>query len=153
MGRKLVAGRLCKIAFAAPRSGLSSPRKMSVFIKICGLANAADVAAVVALKPDALGFVLWPKSPRAVRPEQVAEWTRDLPPGLLKVGVVVDETAAEIRRAAEIARLAFEGMNPEEAAQALRTVAKGNPKMCATLVTCDPATGRASAIQRIMLGE
>jgi len=31
--------------------------------------------------------------------------------------------------------------------------AKGNPKMCATLVTCDPATGRASAIQRIMLGE
>ncbi len=31
--------------------------------------------------------------------------------------------------------------------------AKGNPKMCATLVTCDPFTGRASAIQRIMLGE
>ncbi len=31
--------------------------------------------------------------------------------------------------------------------------AKGNPKMCATLVTCDPKTGRASAIQRIMLGE
>jgi hypothetical protein len=31
--------------------------------------------------------------------------------------------------------------------------AKGNPKMCATLVTCDAATGRASAIQRIMLGE
>ena len=31
--------------------------------------------------------------------------------------------------------------------------AKGNPKMCATLVTCDPKTGRAAAIQRIMLGE
>jgi hypothetical protein len=31
--------------------------------------------------------------------------------------------------------------------------AKGNPKMCAVVVTCDPATGRASAIQRIMLGE
>jgi hypothetical protein len=31
--------------------------------------------------------------------------------------------------------------------------AKGNPKMCAALVTCDPTTGRASAIQRIMLGE
>jgi len=25
--------------------------------------------------------------------------------------------------------------------------------MCAALITCDPATGRASAIQRIMLGE
>ncbi len=31
--------------------------------------------------------------------------------------------------------------------------AKGNPKMCAALVTCDPLSGRASAIQRIMLGE
>ncbi len=31
--------------------------------------------------------------------------------------------------------------------------AKGNPKMCAALVACDPATGRATAIQRIALGE
>jgi hypothetical protein len=31
--------------------------------------------------------------------------------------------------------------------------AKGNPKMCAALIACDPVTGRASAIQRIMLGE
>jgi metallophosphoesterase (TIGR00282 family) len=31
--------------------------------------------------------------------------------------------------------------------------AKGNPKMCAALITCDPETGRASAIHRIMLGE
>jgi metallophosphoesterase (TIGR00282 family) len=31
--------------------------------------------------------------------------------------------------------------------------ARGNPKMCAALVACDAETGRASAIQRIMLGE
>jgi hypothetical protein len=31
--------------------------------------------------------------------------------------------------------------------------AKGNPKMCATLISCDGATGRAHSIQRIMLGE
>jgi metallophosphoesterase (TIGR00282 family) len=31
--------------------------------------------------------------------------------------------------------------------------AKGNPKLCATLVTCDPGTGRATGIERIMLGE
>ncbi len=31
--------------------------------------------------------------------------------------------------------------------------AKGNPKMCGAVITCDEATGRASAIQRIMLGE
>jgi metallophosphoesterase (TIGR00282 family) len=31
--------------------------------------------------------------------------------------------------------------------------AKGNPKMCAALIACDPQTGRATAIQRVMLGE
>jgi len=31
--------------------------------------------------------------------------------------------------------------------------AKGNPKMCAALITCDGATGRATEIQRLMLGE
>ncbi len=31
--------------------------------------------------------------------------------------------------------------------------AKGNPKMCATLISCDGATGRAYHIQRLMLGE
>ncbi|MGH9598938.1 MAG: TIGR00282 family metallophosphoesterase, partial [Terracidiphilus sp.] len=31
--------------------------------------------------------------------------------------------------------------------------AKGNPKMCAALVSCDAHTGRATAIRRLMLGE
>jgi metallophosphoesterase (TIGR00282 family) len=31
--------------------------------------------------------------------------------------------------------------------------AKGNPKMCAALISCDGATGRAHRIQRIMLSE
>jgi metallophosphoesterase (TIGR00282 family) len=31
--------------------------------------------------------------------------------------------------------------------------AKGNPKMCAALIECDAATGRALHIERIMLGE
>jgi metallophosphoesterase (TIGR00282 family) len=31
--------------------------------------------------------------------------------------------------------------------------AKGNPKLCATLIECDGANGRAFRIQRIMLGE
>ncbi len=31
--------------------------------------------------------------------------------------------------------------------------AKGNPKMCATLIGCDPETGRALRIERLMLGE
>lgn len=31
--------------------------------------------------------------------------------------------------------------------------AKGNPKLCAALIKCDPVTGHATSIERIMLGE
>ena len=31
--------------------------------------------------------------------------------------------------------------------------ATGNPKMCAALISCDPSTGKAYKIQRLMLGE
>ncbi len=31
--------------------------------------------------------------------------------------------------------------------------ATGNPKMCAAVITCDPKTGKAQRIQRLMLGE
>jgi len=78
---------------------------VKLFVKICGLANAADVTAVTDLRPDALGFVFWPRSPRAVTPEQVAVWTRALPPGLFKVGVFVDPALEDIRRAVDLARL------------------------------------------------
>ncbi len=72
---------------------------MPIFVKICGLANERDVRDTHALAPDALGFVFWPRSPRAVTAEQVAAWTRDLPSGSLKVGVFVDQPPEEVRRA------------------------------------------------------
>lgn len=31
--------------------------------------------------------------------------------------------------------------------------AKGNPKLCGAVIECDPATGRANRIRRVMLGE
>ena len=78
---------------------------MGLFVKICGLARAADVAAVARLAPDALGFVFWPGSRRAVRAEEVRDWVRGLPAHLLKVGVFVDAPADEVRRTVETAGL------------------------------------------------
>lgn len=78
---------------------------MSTFVKICGLANASDVQAVADLEPDAMGFVLYPKSARGVTAEQVGEWTEDLPAGILKVGVTVDASPEENIRWAEEAGL------------------------------------------------
>jgi len=78
---------------------------MSVFVKICGLANEADVQAVMAMDPDAMGFVFYSKSPRAVTAEQVAAWTENIPEGILKVGVTVDLSAKENLRIADEAGL------------------------------------------------
>lgn len=69
---------------------------MGLFVKICGLTSAEDVHAVAALVPDALGFVFWPQSVRCVKPEEVAVWTHNLSPAILRVGVFVDTPYKEI---------------------------------------------------------
>ena len=78
---------------------------MSPFIKICGLAREEDVRATVALRPDAIGFIFWPKSKRAVTPEQVRAWTTEVPSEIEKVGVFVDLDVAAIKATAQTAGL------------------------------------------------
>jgi phosphoribosylanthranilate isomerase len=68
-------------------------------IKICGLTREVDVDAAVAAGVDALGFVLYAKSPRAVSPERAAELARRLPPFVTPVLLFVNETVAIIRAA------------------------------------------------------
>lgn len=78
---------------------------MDVFIKICGIANEHDLVEVAALKPDALGFVLWPKSPRAVKPYDLIRWLPRVSTRALKVGVFVNPEPKEALRVAREAGL------------------------------------------------
>ncbi|NQW03649.1 MAG: N-(5'-phosphoribosyl)anthranilate isomerase, partial [Acidobacteria bacterium] len=48
-------------------------------VKICGLTRAGDVEAALAAGAWALGFVLWPSSPRAVTASQVRALTSGVP--------------------------------------------------------------------------
>ncbi|GGM47110.1 N-(5'-phosphoribosyl)anthranilate isomerase [Longimycelium tulufanense] len=57
-----------------------------MFVKICGVRTATDVAAVVESGADAVGFVLT-ESPRQVTAEQARELAAELPPDVLSVGV------------------------------------------------------------------
>lgn len=68
-------------------------------IKICGLTREADVDAAVAAGTDAIGFVLYPKSPRAVTLERAAELARRLPPFVTPVLLFVNASATEIEAA------------------------------------------------------
>ena len=45
---------------------------------------------MAALKPDAMGFILWPKSKRYIAADALATWIPELPEGILMVGVFVD---------------------------------------------------------------
>ncbi len=78
---------------------------MGIFVKICGCASGRDVEAIAALKPDALGFILWPGSKRYVNPQQIAEWTASVPTDIARVGVFVDAAPDQIRQAVEVAGL------------------------------------------------
>jgi phosphoribosylanthranilate isomerase len=72
---------------------------MRTRIKICGFTREQDVDAAVAAGADALGFVLYPKSPRCVSPERAAELARLLPPFVTPVLLFVNESAEAIAKA------------------------------------------------------
>lgn len=61
--------------------------------KICGINDAAAMAAAAAAGTDMVGFVFFPPSPRAVTPTQAAAIAQ---PGPAKVGLFVDATDDEI---------------------------------------------------------
>ena len=65
-------------------------------IKICGLTRPQDVRAAVDLGADAVGFVFYPPSPRAVSIEQAAELVAMLPPFVTAVGLFVNATEDEV---------------------------------------------------------
>ena len=65
-------------------------------IKICGLTREQDVDAAVAAGVDAVGFVMYPKSPRYVSPARAAELARRLPPFVTPVMLFVNEEPSKI---------------------------------------------------------
>lgn len=75
---------------------LPSPVK----VKICGMTSVRDALYAVECGADAVGFVFYKKSPRAVTAKQVRAITAELPPFVQRVGVFVNESAEKIERTA-----------------------------------------------------
>lgn len=70
-------------------------------IKICGITRREDADAAVMFGANALGFVLWPASPRHATLEAAGEIVRHLPPFVTTVAVMVNPSADDIARAAD----------------------------------------------------
>jgi phosphoribosylanthranilate isomerase len=67
-----------------------------LFVKICGITRPQDAELAAGLGASALGFVFWPNSPRRVRAEAVKAMTVNVPASVLKVGVFVDQSIADV---------------------------------------------------------
>jgi phosphoribosylanthranilate isomerase len=65
-------------------------------IKVCGITRREDAVLAVELGADALGFVFWPRSPRAVTAQAVRAITDGLPPFVSRVGVFVNESPSGV---------------------------------------------------------
>ena len=70
-------------------------------VKFCGMTREEDLAAAVELDVAAVGFVLWPGSPRYVDATRVARLIAPLPPRIIPVGVYVRPTSDDLRRGLE----------------------------------------------------
>lgn len=91
-------------------------------VKICGLTRYEDAALAVDLGADALGFIFWPKSPRAVSPAVVREIGRALPAFVTRVGVFVDATQDEVASTVDAAELDAVQLHGNEAVEAYEQV-------------------------------
>lgn len=65
-------------------------------VKICGLTRSRDVQSAVNAGADAVGFVFFPPSPRAVTAEQAATLLSVVPPFVQAVGLFVNVIEAEL---------------------------------------------------------
>lgn len=93
-----------------------------VKIKICGITNYGDAAAAIDAGADALGFVFFKESPRAVSAQIAAEIIKRLPPFVTTVGVFVNEPSGSIREIAAATGLSLIQLHGGETPDFCRTL-------------------------------
>jgi len=105
-------------------------------IKMCGFTREADVDAAVQAGADAIGFVLYPPSPRHVSIARAAELARLLPAFVTPVLLFVNDTPERIRQACAAvpgALLQFHGDESAEFCEAM-SLATGRPHLKAARI-------------------
>lgn len=85
-------------------------------VKMCGMTTLEDALIAASVGVDALGFVFYEQSPRAVTPTQASEIISGLPPFVTSVALFVDETPSFIEAVIEETQIDLLQFHGEESA-------------------------------------
>ena len=92
-------------------------------IKICGMTRLEDALCAVEAGVDALGFIFYAKSPRAIDPEAAQRIIAQLPPFVDAVGVFVDRDLAQVEAIIKQCRLGYAQLHGTESPEDCRRLA------------------------------
>ena len=87
---------------------------LQIKVKICGMTQLKDALFAVEQGVDAVGFIFYKKSPRAVTMKTVREIIKKLPPLVDTVGVFVNESAERLNKIADYCGLDLVQLHGEE---------------------------------------
>ena len=110
-------------------------------VKICGLMEPQHVKMAVDAGADAIGFVFAP-SRRQVTIAEAQELAKDIPPGVLKIGVFVDASRDEIEQTYREVPLDFIQFHGDESSDFIKKV--GLPSIKVLSVHSDEDVKRAA---------
>ena len=87
-------------------------------LKVCGMQETENIAALASLQPDYMGFIFWEPSKR-----YCITVPTDIPKHIKKVGVFVDETTKQIKEKVKLFGLDAVQLHGDE-----------SPRQCAALL-------------------
>jgi phosphoribosylanthranilate isomerase len=89
-------------------------------VKICGITNLEDALCASENGVAAVGFIFHSPSPRCIDPSKAKDIINDLPGGLVKVGVFVNEAAEDVKRTYDDCRLDMIQLHGDESPEYCR---------------------------------
>lgn len=97
---------------------------MSCLVKICGITRLEDAESAVAEGAGAIGFIMWPGSPRFIEPDRAGAIASRLPKAVWRVGVFVDQAAETVNDYANRAGLTHVQLHGNETIELARLIEK-----------------------------
>jgi phosphoribosylanthranilate isomerase len=118
-------------------------------IKICGMTRECDVDAAVSAGADAVGFVLYAKSPRHVSIARATELARRLPPFVTPVLLFVNESLPAVLAASALLPQAILQFHGDESAQDCLNATQGGARayLRAARIPLDDTAGQFDLVE------